>query len=88
MVTAKQTPPEQEQPPESIAETPDEAADHEVITEPPPQWLIDLAEETFRKVDEAHRQIEELDRKYGRSHGGMVKMAYPIPHCTISVNPL
>ena len=66
MVTAKQIPPEQEQQPESVAETDEVVADHEVITEPPPQWLIDLAEETFRKVDEAHRQIEELDRKYGR----------------------
>ena len=68
MVTAKQTPPEQEHP-ASAADTQDESANHEVITEPPPQWLIDLAEETFRKFDEANRQIEELDRKYGRSPG-------------------
>ena len=87
MDTPKQTPPEQEHP-ESVAETDEVAATHEVITEPPPQWLIDLAEETFRKFDEANRQIEELDRKYGRSPGGMVKMAYPIPHCTISKNLL
>ena len=65
MVTAKQTPPEQEQQPESVAETQEEAANHEVITEPPPQWLIDLTEETFRKVDEGNRRIEELNRKYG-----------------------
>ena len=65
MVTAKRTLQEQEQP-ESVAETQEEAANHEVITEPPPQWLIDLSEETFRKVDEANRQIDELDRKYGR----------------------
>ena len=65
MVAAKQTPPEQEHP-ESVAETQEVAANHEVITEPPPQWLIDLSEETFRKVDEANRQIDELDRKYGR----------------------
>ena len=66
MVTAKQTPPEREQQPESVAETQEDAAAHEVITEPPPQWLIDLAEETFRKVDEGNRRIEELNRKYGR----------------------
>ena len=41
------------------------AANHEVITKPPPQWLIELSQETFRKVDEANRQIEELNRKYG-----------------------
>ena len=65
MVTAKQTPAEQE-PPESVAETDEVVANHEVITEPPPQWLLDLAEETFRKVDEGNRWIEELNRKYGR----------------------
>lgn len=65
MVTAKRAPQEQE-PPESVAETHDEAVNHEVITEPPPQWLIDLSKEAFRKFDEAHRQIMELDRKYGR----------------------
>ena len=65
MVTAKQTTQEQEHT-ESIAETQEAAANHEVITEPPPQWLIELSEEAFRKFDEAHRQIMELDRKYGR----------------------
>lgn len=65
MVTTQQSPHEQEQP-ESVAETQEVAANHEVITEPPPQWLIDLSEEAFRKFDEAHRQIMELDRKYGR----------------------
>ena len=65
MVTAKQTPPEQEQP-ESVAETDEVATNHEVITEPPPQWLIELSRETFRQLDEAHHQIMELDRKYGR----------------------
>ena len=65
MVTAKRTLQEQEQP-ESVADTDEVVADHEVITEPPPQWLIDLAEETFRKVDEGNRRIEELNRKYGR----------------------
>ena len=65
MVTAKQTLPEQA-PPESVAETQEEVANHEVITEPPPQWLIELSRETFRQLDEAHHQIMELDRKYGR----------------------
>ena len=65
MVTAKQTPPEQEHP-EPVAETQGEATNHEVITDPPPQWLIDLSREAFRQFDEAHRQIMELDRKYGR----------------------
>ena len=65
MVAAKQTPPEQEHP-ESVAETDKVAANHEVITEPPPQWLIELSRETFLQLDEAHHQIMELDRKYGR----------------------
>ena len=65
MVTTQPTQQEQEQP-ESVAETHEVATNHEVITEPPPQWLIELSEEAFRKFDEAHRQIMELDRKYGR----------------------
>lgn len=65
MVITQQSPHEQEQP-EVVAETPELATDHEVITEPPPRWLVELAEETFRKVDEGNRRIEELNRKYGR----------------------
>ena len=65
MATANRTLQEQEQP-ESVADTQEVVANHEVITEPPPQWLIELAEETFRKVDEGNRRIEELNRKYGR----------------------
>ena len=65
MVATQQSPHEQEQP-EVVAETPELAADHEVITEPPPQWLIELSQETVRKVDEGNRRIEELNRKYGR----------------------
>lgn len=65
MVTTRQSQQEQEQP-ESVAETQGESANHEVITEPPPQWLIELSRETFRQLDEAHHQIMELDRKYGR----------------------
>lgn len=65
MVTTQQSPHEQEQP-EVVADTQEVDANHEVITDPPPQWLIELSQETFRKLDEAHRQIMELDRKYGR----------------------
>ena len=65
MVTAKESQRDLEQP-ESVAETDEVAANHEVITEPPPQWLIDLSQEAFREFDEAHRRIMELDRKYGR----------------------
>lgn len=38
----------------------------EVITEPPPDWLLALAKQTFRKVDQAHQQVVALDRKYER----------------------
>lgn len=65
MVATQQSPHEQEQP-ESVKQTQEMAASPEVITEPPPQWLVELAEETFRKVDEVNRRIGELNRKYGR----------------------
>ena len=29
----------------------------EALTEPPPEWLLALAKQTFHKVDQAHRQI-------------------------------
>ena len=38
----------------------------EVVPEPPPEWLIKLAKRTCERVDQAHRQVVELDRKYGR----------------------
>ena len=38
----------------------------EVLTEPPPKWLIELTKRTFDEIDEANRLIDELDRKYGR----------------------
>ena len=38
----------------------------EVITEPPPEWLIKLAKQTCERVDQANRRIAELNRKYGR----------------------
>lgn len=43
-----------------------EQAKAEVITEPPPEWLIKLAKQTCERVDQAHRRVVELDRKYGR----------------------
>ena len=41
----------------------------EVLTEPPPEWLLELAKQTFRKVDQAHQQVVTLDRKYERQTG-------------------
>ena len=41
----------------------------EVITEPPPEWLLELAKQTFHKVDQAHRQIIAVNRKYERQTG-------------------
>ena len=41
----------------------------EVITEPPPEWLLELAKQTFLKVDQAHQQIIASNRKYERQTG-------------------
>ena len=45
----------------------------EAITEPPPEWLLELAKQTFRKVDQAHQQVvtRALCRtagQFGRAH--------------------
>ena len=41
----------------------------EVLTEPPPEWLLALAKQTFHKVDQAHHQIVALNRKDERQNG-------------------
>ena len=41
-------------------------ANAEAMPEPPPEWLIKLAKQTCERVDQAHRRVVELDRKYGR----------------------
>lgn len=38
----------------------------EIIPEPPPKWLIELAKQTCDRADQAHQRIVELDRKSGR----------------------